>query len=113
MCAILAINWSNALIVTLLGFSLVFCLLILLVFVLKIFGFVMSRKKSRMPKEKSLTGMSASKISGAPTGVELAAIATAIRMFYDEECHENGKLTFVSRPTAWNSKVFGLNNLDK
>lgn len=107
------INWTNALIVTLLGFALVFCLLVLLVFVLKLFGVVMHRKGECVHKEEALTGMTTSKISGAPTGAEIAAIATAIRMFYDEECSEVGELTFESHPTAWNSKVFGLNNLDK
>ncbi len=113
MCVMLTVNWTNALIITLLGFALVFCLLILLVFVLKLFGAVMHRKKERGPKEVALTGMSASKISGAPTGPELAAIATAIQLFYDEECRESGELTFESHPTAWNSKLFGLNNLVK
>ncbi|MCQ2369358.1 MAG: OadG family protein [Paludibacteraceae bacterium] len=107
------INWTNALIITLLGFALVFCLLILLVFVLKLFGLVMHRKEESEPKAVALTGMPASKISGAPTGPELAAIAMAIRMFYDEECSEVGELTFESHPTAWNSKLFGLNNLVK
>ncbi len=111
MPIILAINWTNALIVTLLGFFLVFCLLVLLVFVLKLFGRLMTPKKVR--KEQSLENMPQSLVSGALTDEEQAAVGLALQMFYDEDCKESGKLTLKSKPTAWNAKIYGINNLDK
>lgn len=111
------INWSNALIVTLLGFSLVFCLLVLLVFILKLFGFIMKSKKE---PEKSAEKSHTSTVETAPIGeaseAEMAAIAMAIRLLYADGLDETetaGKLTLKGRPTAWNSKIYGINNLDR
>lgn len=111
MPILLAINWTNALIVTLLGFSLVFCLLVLLVFVLKLFGKLMAPKKVR--KEQSLENLPQSLVSGALTEEEQAVVGLALQMFYDEDCKECGKLTLKAKPTAWNAKIYGINNLDK
>jgi len=111
MALILAINWTNALIVTLLGFSLVFCLLVLLVCVLKLFGKIMAPKK--VFREPTLENVPQSMVSGGLTDQEQAAVALALQMFYDEDCKETGKLTLKARPTAWNAKIYGINNLDK
>ncbi len=113
MSIILAINWTNALIVTLLGFSLVFCLLVLLVFVLKLFGKLMTPKKKNVIEESTLENVPQSMVSGALTNEEQAVIGLALQMFYDEDCKECGKLTLKSKPTAWNAKFYGINNLDK
>jgi len=109
----LAINWTNALIVTLLGFTFVFILLILLVFILKLFGVIMKKKNRKVYREPTLEGVPASMISGGATDGEQAAIALAIKMFYDEDCNETGKLTLKATPTAWNAKIYGINNIDK
>jgi len=116
MALILAINWTNALIVTLLGFSLVFCLLVLLVFVLKLFGVIMTpreKKKKKVLDEPTLENIPQSMVSGGLTDQEQAAVALALQMFYDEGCKEKGKLTLKAIPTAWNAKIYGINNLDK
>ncbi|MBO6034991.1 MAG: OadG family protein [Paludibacteraceae bacterium] len=111
------INWSNALIVTLLGFLLVFCLLVLLVFILMLFGVIMKAKKE---PEKSAEKSQTSAVETAPieeaSEAEMAAIAMAIRLLYADGLDETetaGKLTFKGRPTAWNSKIYGINNLDR
>ena len=111
------INWSNALIVTLLGFSLVFCLLVLLVFILKLFGFIMKSKKEpeNVAAKPQTPVVETSPIEEA-SEAEMAAIAMAIRMLYADELDETetaGKLTLKGRPTAWNSKIYGINNLDR
>lgn len=112
------INWSNALIVTLLGFSLVFCLLVLLVFILVLFGLIMKIKKEPEIKPASSDKQQSAVSEPAPiteaSEAEMAAIAMAISMLYDDECDEGvGKLTIKAKPTAWNSKIYGINNLDR
>ena len=109
----LIINWSNALIVTLMGFTLVFCLLVLLVFILKLFGVIMVPKAKKVRKEPSLEGVPQNMILGALTEEEQAVIGLALQMYYDADCQETGKLTLKAQPTAWNAKIYGINNLDK
>lgn len=111
------INWSNALIVTLLGFSLVFCLLVLLVFILKLFGVIMKLNKE---PEKITAKPQAASVETAPieeaSETEMAAIAMALNLFYSDgldEAETGGKLTLKGRPSAWNSKIYGINNLDR
>ncbi len=111
------INWSNALIVTLLGFSLVFCLLVLLVFILMLFGVIMKVKKEPEVKPHSADKQQ-SATEPAPVAeaseADMAAIAMAVSMLYDDECDEGaGKLTIKAKPTVWNSKIYGINNLDR
>lgn len=111
----LTINWTNALIVTLLGFSLVFCLLVLLVFVLRLFGVIMAPKeKKEVPvKDSFLENTPQSMVSGGLSNEEQAVVGLALQMYYDADCKETGKLTLKAKPTAWNAKIYGINNLDK
>lgn len=115
---LLAVNWTNAWIMTLLGFSLVVVLLILLVFVLQLFGSIMVRanapKKEKVQKPVAVASADAA-VNADITGEELAAIAMALQLS-KEPAHDNESnvLTIVSDPTsAWSSKVFGINNLDR
>ena len=114
---LLAVNWTNALIITLIGFGLVVTLLIFLVFVLLGFGAIMARLNAPK-KESNLKPVAVVPTPNAVetveiTGEELAAIAMAIQMS-KENIHdsENNVLTIVSDPnSAWASKTFGINNL--
>lgn len=113
----LAINWTNAAIITCIGFGLVVVLLILLVFVLMGFGAIMVRVNAPK-KETSLKPVAVVPTPNAVetveiTGEELAAIAMAIQLS-KESAHdaEQKVLTIVSDPnSAWASKTFGINNL--
>ena len=93
----LAINWGNALIITVVGFSLVFAVL-----VLKIFGLVFAEK----PQKQSVATVAAA----APVQSdeeEMAAIAFALHMFYDMHDEESDVLTIVHEDAAyspWNQK---------
>lgn len=119
---ILAINWSNALIVTLIGFLLVFVVLVLLVFIITLFGKVMA-PTVRVAKKAT---------TGATTGNhddqhddgeydrhlsadESAAIAMAIYLAYsdvhDEESHVITIKKVERRYSPWSSKIYGINNL--
>ena len=115
---VLLVNWTNALIITLIGFGLVVVLLILLVFVLMAFGGIMVRLNAPK-KETALKPVAVVPTPDATdepvgiTGEELAAIAMAIQLS-KEEAHdmESKVLTIVSNPnSAWASKTFGINNL--
>ena len=114
----LAINWTNAGIITGIGFGLVVVLLILLVFVLMGFGAIMVRLNAPK-KEENLKPVAVVPTPDATeepveiTGEELAAIAMAIQLS-KESVHdvESKVLTIVSNPnSAWASKTFGINNL--
>lgn len=71
----------------------------------------MAPKKVR--KEQTLENVPQSMVSGVLTDEEQAVIGLALQMFYDEDCKECGKLTLKAKPTAWNAKFYGINNLDK
>ena len=111
---VLLVNWTNALVITLIGFGLVVVLLILLVFVLMGFGAIMvkvnaPKKQKPVAVVPSCEKSETSEISGE----ELAAIAMALELS-KEAAHdvESKVLTIVSNPnSAWASKTFGINNL--
>lgn len=114
---LLAVNWTNAWIITLIGFGLVVSLLIFLVFVLLGFGAIMARLNAPK-KETNLKPVAVVPTPNAVetveiTGEELAAIAMAIQLS-KETAHdaEHKVLTIVSNPNStWASKTFGINNL--
>ena len=88
----LAINWGNALIITVVGFSLVFAVLVLLIGVIKIFGLVFAEK----PQKQSVATVAAA----APVQSdeeEMAAVAFALHMFYDMHDEESDVLTMFTK----------------
>ena len=84
----LAINWGNVGIVTLVGFGLVFVVLVLLIFILQVFGKIMA--------------------------LDSAAIATALHLYFNEVHDEESLVVTIKtverRYSPWNSKIYGLNN---
>lgn len=119
---ILAINWGNALLVTLAGFFLVVLILCLLILIIGGFGILM-RQKIRIPRvsfgQKTSTETTASKDEFDEvqlTAGQSAAIAMALHLYYDEEAHdeESHIITIKNverRYSPWNSKIYGINNL--
>lgn len=104
------IDWNATWIVTLVGFTLVVILLILLTYVLKLFGYIMSR----MGSGRKAAPQAAVPSSDA-TAEEAAAIALALQLAA-EPAHdeESGKLTFRrGAQSAWAPKTYGMNNLTK
>ncbi|MBO5812020.1 MAG: OadG family protein [Bacteroidaceae bacterium] len=120
MSTFLAINWGNALIVTFFGFAVVFIVLILLIFVLQLFGNMIAamEKKSHKPAETvSATVAQSEKEEGPLTAEESAAVAMAIYQYcfgiHDEE---SLVLTFHEQEEhyhPWNSKIIGINKFNK
>ena len=99
----LAINWGNALIITLIGFSLVFLVLVLLIGVIKIFGMIFAGK----PQQQSVATVAAAATVEKNDEEEMAALAFALHMFYDMHDEESDVLTIVHEDAAyspWNQK---------
>jgi len=131
LLAVTAQTW----IVTGLGFGIVLVLLIFLIYVLKGFGAVMQKVVApKAPKaEKNAKAAAAPakkaevKVSPVPTDEgTMAAIAMALSeasdddkvaiamalYLYQHNAHDfvQTQLTMTAKPTAWNSKAFGMNN---
>ena len=127
LLAVTAQTW----IVTGLGFGIVLVLLICLIYILKFFGWLMQKilapgkpkaEKAAAPAKKAET-----KVSPVPTDEgtmaaiamalsqasddDKAAIAMALHLYYGH-AHDIAQttLTMSAKPTAWNSKAFGMNN---
>ena len=133
---------SQTWLVTGLGFALVLMLLFVFVYIMKGLGLIMnsvsSSPKSDKPAEKKVYATDADGATRAAIAMtlalnneddmaaiamtlalaqdddEMAAVAYSLHQFYgrghDISCPQ---LTLVSRPTAWNSKTFGINNLHR
>ena len=113
-------NWPQVWMVTLIGFGLTFVLLILLVYLMRLFGVIM-KPRVKVPKvvkndnkmeikhdEKSEVTLSAN---------TTAAIAMALHLYYDEMHDEEQHVITIKnverRYSPWNSKIYGINNLVK
>lgn len=101
-------GWSEMLWVALISICLVFFMLVLLVWVMKLFGFVFTRTHQASPAAPH-------NVQGQLHEEEIAAITTALRL-YKSELHdrESEVLTIMSIKRAyspWNSKIHGLTQL--
>lgn len=81
----LAINWGNALIITVIGFALVFVVLLLLIGIIKLFGMIFASKPVQP------------QVAAAPVveshDEEMAAVAFALHLYYDVHDEESDVLT--------------------
>ena len=107
-------GWSEMLWVALISICLVFVVLILLVWIMKLFGFAFHRPQEPAPAAVT----SKVTVQGQLHEEEIAAIATALAL-YEGERHdrESEVLTIMSIKRAyspWSSKIYGLTQtLDK
>ena len=110
---LLNINWGNALIVTFIGFSIVFLLLVFLVGVVSVFGYVSS--KSNQVAVKKIAAKNANKVADDNTlSGDYAAIAMALHLYFNFHDEESDVITIKStdrRYSPWNSKIYGVNNI--
>lgn len=101
-------GWSEMLWVALISICLVFVVLVLLVWIMKLFGFVFVRQQEAESVGKRI-------VPGQIHEEEIAAVATALRL-YKGELHdrESEVLTILSIKRAyspWNSKIHGLTKM--
>ena len=88
MMILAATNWANAGLIALVSICLVFAVLVLLIFILKLFGVIFKeRKKAEVaaPVATSSDGIS---------DEEVAAIAMAVNLFFNRHDEESDVLTF-------------------
>ncbi len=101
-------GWSEILWVSLIGFALVFVLLVALIFIMKAFG-ACFRTRTAVCGKKSV----------APQPMisqeEIAAIATALKIYksvlHDRESEVVTILSIKRAYSPWNSKIHGLTQL--
>ena len=109
MMTMLAINWGNAAIITGVGFGLVFLVLVLLIYIVKLFGVIFAQKPAA---QKVAPAAAVAAAPAAEVGEEdMVAIAYALHMFYDMHDEESDVLTFRHEEynySPWNHQ--GLNN---
>lgn len=86
---ILATNWINASLIALVSIMLVFTVLVLLIFILKLFGVIFRDKKAAVVMPAP-AGASSDEI----TDEEVAAIAMAVNLFFNRHDEESDVLTF-------------------
>ena len=99
---ILAINWGNALLITGVGFGLVFIVLVLLIFIVKSFGLIFVQK----PKAQAAVAAPAA-TAEATDETDMAAIAYVLHTFYNQHDEESDVLTIRHDDVAyspWNQK---------
>ena len=84
---ILATNWGNASLMALVSICLVFVMLVLLIFILKLFGVIFAEKKAAVTT-------SAAASSDEISEEEVAAIAMAVNLFFNRHDEESDVLTF-------------------
>ena len=116
---LLAINWNNIILVTCVGFGIVFVVLVLLIAIIELFGRVMA-PKAKVTKTTTTTDAhnATVKVEKTETGhipaLDSAAIAAALHMYFDEVHDEESLVVTIKtverRYSPWNSKIYGLNN---
>ena len=88
MMILAATNWANAGLIALVSICLVFTVLVLLIFILKLFGVIIrERKKAEV----------AAPVAASSDGIsdeEVAAIAMAVNLFFNRHDEESDVLTF-------------------
>lgn len=122
MMTFLLVDWSFIWLVTGVGFLMVIILLIILMYIMKGLGAIVSRiadksaKSSYKKKDDEITKL----VPAAQTDEEeipVAAIAMALHLYYnsvhDEEPTRINIRRIDNQGSPWNNKSFGMNNLHR
>lgn len=105
------VGWSEMLLMALLGFVVVFTVLVLLIFIMKAMGWVFTRqKKAAKVAEK---GAVAADEHDAISDQEIAAaIITALKLYKSNLHDQESEMLTINRIaraySPWNSKIHGL-----
>lgn len=84
----LSVSWGNAAMIALISFMLVFLTLVLLIYVLKLFGVIFAKKKT------ASQSVAVASESDGISDEEVAAIAMAVNLFFNRHDEESDVLTF-------------------
>ena len=99
----LAINWGNTLIITGVGFALVFVVLVLLIYIVKLFGVIFTQK----PKAQAPVAAPVAAPAAENEDMDMAALAYVLHTFYNQHDEESDVLTIRHGDvvyTPWNQK---------
>lgn len=122
------INWGHVWMVTILGFLMVVVLLVVLIYILKLFGWIMQPKVKVSTKTPVQDAKLIKKNASSPDNDDehdivtlpanaTAAIAMALHLYYNSvHDEEPTKVTIKKvdrRYSPWNSKLYGMNNLHR
>ncbi len=104
------VGWSEMLLMALIGFLLVFAVLVLLIFVMNAMGWVFTREHKA---KVAATAETAHPHDHAISDQELAAaIATALKLYKSALHDQESEMLTINRITRayspWNSKIHGL-----
>ncbi len=105
-------SWSEMLWVALISICLVFAVLVLLIYIMKLFGYVFTRRQPAT----AMTAVSKKPIEQAQLHEEeVAAITTALRLYrsalHDRESEVLTILSIKRAYSPWNSKIHGLTQM--
>ena len=106
-----ASNWSTMLLMAGIGFLLVFAVLVLLIYVMRLMGWFFTR--DRKPKAAAVAATSEPALDHAISDQEIAAaIITALKLYKSALHDQESEMLTISRITRayspWNSKIHGL-----
>ena len=99
----LAINWGNTMIITGVGFALVFVVLVLLIYIVKLFGVIFTQK----PKAQAPVAAPVAAPAAENDDMDMAALAYVLHTFYNQHDEESVVLTIRHDNvvyTPWNQK---------
>ncbi|MDR1591841.1 MAG: OadG family protein [Prevotellaceae bacterium] len=121
MQLLLAINWSNALMVVWAGFTIVIIILCLLVLLLLLFNKILTysagkhqpAKQVLQPQPEPVKTDTVSVNNDNSQSNDIAAISAALYLYFAEVHDGESNVLTIQRTgddSAWNAKIFGLNN---
>ncbi len=97
-----SLPWSEILLIALLGIGLVFMVLLLMVFVMRLFGYAFTREHK----------VNNTKAPVAISEEEVVAIITALKLYKSALHDKESEMLTINRMTRmyspWNSKIHGL-----
>ena len=108
------VGWSEMLLLALLGFVVVFTVLVLLIFIMKAMGWVFTRQKKAA--KIATKGVAAADEHEAITDQEIAAaIITALKLYKSNLHDQESEMITIHRIaraySPWSSKIHGLTQL--
>ena len=116
----LSVNWSHVWLVTGVGFIMVFILLVVLTWLMQGSGKLFSKiekKKAAASKPVKQDAPAADSVNEEATDADMAAIAMALHLYYNSVHDvEPTRITIKrveNKGSAWNNKMFGMNNLHR
>ncbi len=108
-------NWSEILWITLIGFSLVFVLLVVLIYVLKLFGVIVTARKKEKKSTIAAPAAQPEQDEHMIDAAKAAAIAIALNLYrgalHDQESEVITIQTIKRTYSPWNSKIHSLTHL--